>query len=80
MSKLAIFGGPKVREHTFPSQNSYGEEEMDAVERVIVEGRLSWYRGTWGPFFYGGPEIKALEQEWADRFRVRHAICCNSLG
>lgn len=78
MSKLALFGGPKVREHLFPSQNTYGPEEMEAVNRVMVEGRLSHYRGNWGPQFYGGPEIKALEKEWSKRFHVRNAICCNS--
>lgn len=77
-SKLALFGGPKVREHLFPSQNTYGTEEMQAVTRVMKEGRLSGYRANWGLCFYGGPEIKALEKEWAARFNTKHAIACNS--
>ncbi len=78
MSKLALFGGPKVREHLFPSQNTYGPEEEAAVMRVMKEGRLSGYRANWGDCFYGGPEIRALEEEWAKRFNVKHAIACNS--
>jgi len=77
-SELAVNGGRKVREFPFPSQNTYGAEEMNAVARVMKGGRLSWYRGNWGPGFYGGPEIQGLEEEWCRRFNVNHAICCNS--
>jgi dTDP-4-amino-4,6-dideoxygalactose transaminase len=77
-SELAINGGPKVRELPFPSQNTYGAEETNAVARVVKGGRLSWYRGNWGPGFYGGPEIQGLEEAWCSRFNVNYAICCNS--
>ena len=78
MPKLAINGGPKIREHLFPSQNTMGEREMDAVTRVMKEGRLSGYRGSWCPEFFGGPEIQALEKEWKQKFNVKHAIAVNS--
>jgi dTDP-4-amino-4,6-dideoxygalactose transaminase len=55
-----------------------GKEERDAVLRVIESGVLSGYRGSFGPWFYGGEEIKALEKEWAEYFHVKHAIACNS--
>jgi perosamine synthetase len=55
-----------------------GKEELQAVQRVMERGILSGYRGSWGEWFYGGEEIKALEKEWADYFHVKHAICCNS--
>jgi len=55
-----------------------GIEEREAVLRVMDRGILSGYRGSWGPWFYGGEEVKALEAEWAARFGVRHAIACNS--
>jgi len=78
MSKLALFGGPKVREDLFPSQNTFDHEEMQAVWRVMKEGRLSGYRGSWCPEFFGGPEIQALETEWKKKFNVKHAIAVNS--
>jgi len=55
-----------------------GKEERDAVLRVIESGVLSGYRGSFGPWFYGGEEIKALEKEWAEYFHVKHAIATNS--
>jgi perosamine synthetase len=55
-----------------------GKEERDAVMRVMERGVLSGYRGSFGPWFYGGEEVKALEKEWAERFGVKHAVACNS--
>ena len=55
-----------------------GKEEREAVLRVMERGTLSGYKGNWSEDFYGGPEIRALEQEWATYFGVKHAIACNS--
>ena len=55
-----------------------GQEEKDAVLRVLDSGILSGFQGNWSDAFYGGPEIKALETEWAAYFGVKHAITCNS--
>jgi perosamine synthetase len=55
-----------------------GKEEREAVLKVMESGVLSGYRGSWGDWFYGGEEIKALEKEWAEYFGVEHAIACNS--
>jgi len=57
---------------------SIGKEELEAVTRVINSRCLSAYQGNWSDAFYGGPEIKALEKEWAEYFGVKHAIACNS--
>jgi len=57
---------------------SIGEEEMRAVQRAMKSGTLSGYRGSWGDWFFGGPEIKALEHEWSKYFGVKHAIAINS--
>ena len=56
----------------------FGIEELQAVERVMKSGCLSNYQGNWSNNFYGGPEIQALEKEWAEHFGVKHAIACNS--
>lgn len=78
MSKLAINGGPQVRSTLFPSQNTIGPAEIEAANRVLTTGRLTGYQGSWGQNFWGGPEVRMLEEEWAQKFGVRHAIACNS--
>lgn len=78
MSKLAINGGPRVRELPFPPYRVIGQREKDAVNEVLDSGILSRYLGCWDPDFYGGPKVQRLEKEWATRFGVRHAIAVNS--
>ena len=76
--KLAIKGGEPVRKEAFPAVNFIGEEEQQAVARVLQSGVLSKFLGGWNENFYGGPEIRGLEQEWAEFFGVKHAISVNS--
>lgn len=78
MEKLAIKGGVAVRKQNFPGYNTIDQEEIDAVERVMRSGVLSKYLGSWGDDFLGGPEIQAFEREWAQYFKVKHAIAVNS--
>lgn len=78
MSKLAIFGGQPVRTKKFPSYRIVGEDEKVAVSRVIDSGILSKYLGCWHEDFFGGPEVCAFEEEWAEYFGVKHAIAVNS--
>ena len=78
MAKLAINGGKKVRTTLFPAYRVIGKEEEDAAVRVIRSGILSRYLGCWKDDFYGGPEVRALEEEWATHFGVKHAISVNS--
>ena len=47
-----------------------GNEEVNAIRRIMKKP-LSGYRGSWGEWFYGGEEVKALEAEWAEYF-ARH--------
>jgi dTDP-4-amino-4,6-dideoxygalactose transaminase len=76
--KLSIHGGEPVRKTPFPAHNTIGAEEKKAVGRVLDSGVLSKYLGCWHDDFYGGPEVRALENEWADFFGVKHAIAVNS--
>lgn len=76
--KLAICGGSKVRDNPFPAYKVIGKEEKHAVNKVLDSGILSRFLGCWHEDFYGGPEVKALEKEWADYFKVKHAIAVNS--
>ncbi len=78
MSKLAIKGGNKVRKKLFPAYKTAGDEEIKAVEKVIRSGILSRFIGCWHEDFYGGPEVRKFENEWAEYFNVKHAIAVNS--
>lgn len=78
MSKLALLGGPKVRTKLFPAYRTIGPEEERAVIDVMRSGVLSRFVGGWHPDFYGGPQVRALEEEWAAHFGVKHAITVNS--
>lgn len=57
---------------------SFGQEEINAVLRVMRSGTLSGYQGNFSEQFWGGPEVQALEKEWCDYFKVKHAVFCNS--
>jgi len=78
MSKLALLGGGKVRNIKFPAYKVIGHEEEKAVARVFESGIFSRFLGCWHEDFYGGPEVLALEKEWAEYFNVKHAIAVNS--
>lgn len=78
MAKLAINGGEKVRTNLFPANKVIGKEEEIAAIEVIRSGVLSRYLGCWKDDFYGGPQVRALEEEWAKYFGVKNAIAVNS--
>ncbi|MFA4876147.1 MAG: DegT/DnrJ/EryC1/StrS family aminotransferase [Methanoregula sp.] len=78
MTKLAINGGEPVRKTPFPEYVTIGEEEKRAVNEVLDSTVLSKYLGTWSPDFYGGPRVRQLEKDWAQYFRIKHAVSVNS--
>ena len=78
MSKLAILGGTPVREKLFPAYRPIGEAERKAVDEVMQTGVLSRFLGAWHEDFYGGPQVRAFETEWAAAFSAKHAVSVNS--
>ena len=62
MAKLAINGGDKIRNTLFPAYNLIDDKEIQAVTEVLKTGKLSNYLGSWHPNFYGGVQVKALEE------------------
>lgn len=78
MKKLAINGGEKLRKELFPAYKYIDQSEIDAVTKVLSSGILSKFIGGWHEDFLGGNEVRSLEQEWADKFSVKHAIAVNS--
>lgn len=75
---LAIDGGSPVIGYEFKPYRTIGEEEIEAVTRVLRSGTLSGFHGSWSPNFYGGPMVQLFEKEWANFFGVKHAISVNS--
>lgn len=77
-SKLAINGGEKVRKTKFPAYLPIGNEEFEKVKDVFKSNTFSRFLGCWHEDFFGGDQIQALEKEWAEFFKVKHAISVNS--
>ena len=78
MGKLAINGGSKIRTNLFPPYRVIGIEEEQAAVSVIRSGILSKYLGCWEEDFYGGSQVRNLEQEWASFFESNNAVSVNS--
>jgi perosamine synthetase len=78
MTTLALLGGSPVRTKPFPAYRVIGEDDREAVAKVMESGILSRFLGTWHDDFFGGPEVKAFEHEWATAFQAAHAISVNS--
>lgn len=78
MPKLAINGGKKVRNKKFPPYLPIGREEFHKVKEVFKSSIFSRFLGCWHDDFFGGPQIQALEKEWAKVFGAKHAIAVNS--
>jgi len=77
-SELALFGGSPAITGPLTKYNPLGEEEVAAACRVIESGVLSQFIGAWDKDFYGGPNVRAFEEEAASYFRVKHAVTVNS--
>lgn len=75
---LALLGGTPVIGAPFKPFNTIGEEELVAVTAVVRSGQLSGYIGARGDAFMGGPYVRALEEQAAKYFGVRHAVAVNS--
>lgn len=78
MSKLAIKGGTPVRTDLFLAYNTIGKEEKEAVLKVLDSGNLSQFLGAWHKDYFGGPSVRAFENEWATAFNIRYAVSVNS--
>lgn len=78
MSELAILGGNPVREEEIPWVPTTGEEEINAVRDVMVDGHLSAFLAGSGEGFLGGPRVREMEEAFCTRFKAKNAIAVNS--
>lgn len=69
MPKLAIHGGQKVMTKGHIEWPIVTEKEIDSVVKVLKSKVL------WGAF---GPQVKALEKEWAEYIGTKYCIATNS--
>src|SRR3989344_1567536 len=74
---LAINGGKPVLAKPLPQIHNVGDKEIAAAIRVIKRPPLSGFLGVAGKGFFGGPEVRALEAEFAKKFKVKHAVSFN---
>lgn len=75
MNKLALFGGEMAVRGPIAKYNSIGATEAAYVEQCVLGYPLSGYLGG---RLRGGHWVQRLEERWADKFSVRHAIAVNS--
>ncbi len=75
---LALLGGTPVIDGPLASYRSLGEAEQVAVNRVMESQCLSGFYGSPGDEFLGGPEVRAFERAWSERFACTHAVSLNS--
>ena len=75
---LAINGGKPVLAKPLPQIHNVGNEEVKAAVRAIKRAPLSGFLGVADKGFLGGLEVRALEAEFAKKFKVGHAVSFNS--
>ena len=62
LKNLALFGGKKTREKSFPKHPQITDEEKQAVIEVLDSGNLSTFVASAGEFFLGGKKLENLNQ------------------
>ncbi len=77
MANLAINGGKPAVQNLTP-YISMGEEEIAAVTKVMRSGCISKFLGAWGPDFFGGETILAMEAAWSQKFNCQYSVSVNS--
>jgi dTDP-4-amino-4,6-dideoxygalactose transaminase len=78
MNKLALFGGPKIRQTPFPNHPMIGEEEKKLVMEVLQSGNISTFIASPGENFLGGKKIREFEDKFAKKIGIKFAVTFNS--
>lgn len=67
MSKLAINGGPKAADFTWPSWPVWGDEERENLNGVLESGKW-WF----------GEKVQEFEQKYAEFHGAKYGVTCSS--
>jgi dTDP-4-amino-4,6-dideoxygalactose transaminase len=65
----AVAGGAPAKTTPFGREERYGEAELRELQEALVQGTL---------FYASGKKVRALEEAFARRNGVRHAVACSS--
>ena len=69
MSKLALFGGDKVKTTPFGTGDKYGNDELQEVKEAIEQS----------PLFYSmGNKVEKLTKEFAEMYGAQYCIAASS--
>lgn len=77
-NNLALLGGQKVINNGLERYNTIGDEELNAVKKVLKSGQLSKFLGCWDDDFFGGKYVREFESNCAKFFNVKHVVTVNS--
>lgn len=75
---LALLGGKPVNDRPFRFHNGIGGEEKAAVMRVLDRGELSGFVASPDKMFWGGEEVRALQDAFIQHYGIKHALGFNS--
>ena len=75
---LALLGGTPAYDRPFQFSNCIGAEEKAAAMRVLERGELSGFVATPNKMFWGGEEVRALQEAFVAHYGVKHALAFNS--
>ena len=78
MAKLALKGGSKTRESSFPKHPMIGEEEKNQILEVLNSGNISTFVASPGEHFLGGKKIREFEEKFATKMGTKFAVAFNS--
>lgn len=78
MKKLALFGGKKIREKSYPVHPVITDAEKNAVLEVLESGNLSTFIASSGEHFLGGKKIREFEKKFAEYIGTNYAVAFNS--
>lgn len=78
MSKLAINGGPKIRNSEIPMQQDFGIEEQELILEVLESKELSGFLASPGEKFFGGGKVRQLEDLIENYYDIKHALAIQS--
>ena len=76
--KPVILGGNKLLSNPISLAGFIGQEETKAVSSVLSSGELSGFVGSGCDEFYGGVNVKELENNWCNYFDCKYSISVNS--
>ena len=76
--KLAINGGSKIREKSFPKHPIIGNEEKQKVMEVLDSGNISTFIASPGEHFLGGKNIREFEEKFAQKIGTKYGVAFNS--